>query len=82
MELSLEPLTFEPARVDQRALFEAGILVTAFTTADITSDYAGLTTLGVVARATPVISTVFRGRLRQPRATADDTADRLSRSSA
>ncbi len=53
MELSLEPQSFEPARVYQRALFEAGIPVTAFTTDDIAADYARLTTLGVVFRAPP-----------------------------
>lgn len=53
-ELVLEPIGFEPARTYQRALFEAGIPATAFTTADMAAEYARLKARGVVFRGEPV----------------------------
>ncbi len=64
MELVLEPMGFEPARVYQKALFEAGIPLTAFFTRDIDAEYRRLLALGVVFRgepqtAGPVRTTLF-----------------------
>jgi len=50
VELVLEPLGFEPAKVYQKALFEAGIPATAFMTADIDTEVARLKAAGVVLR--------------------------------
>ena len=50
VELVLEPLGFEPAKVYQKALFEAGIPATAFMTADIEAEVARLKAAGVVLR--------------------------------
>lgn len=46
-ELALEPMGFEPARVYQKALFEAGIPLTAFHVDDIEKEYERLKNLGV-----------------------------------
>jgi catechol 2,3-dioxygenase-like lactoylglutathione lyase family enzyme len=54
VELVLEPMGFEPARVYQRALFDAGIPATAFTTQDIHADVQHLRALGVAFRGEPV----------------------------
>jgi catechol 2,3-dioxygenase-like lactoylglutathione lyase family enzyme len=56
VELVLEPLGFPPARVYQRALFDAGIPATAFLTSDIHSEFARLRERGVVFRGEPVAS--------------------------
>jgi len=53
MELVLEPLGFEPARVYQKALFDAGIPATAFITSDIAAEVARLKARGVVFRGEP-----------------------------
>jgi catechol 2,3-dioxygenase-like lactoylglutathione lyase family enzyme len=53
VELVLEPLAFPPAKVYQKALFEAGVPCTAFTTKDITSEVARLKKLGVKFRGEP-----------------------------
>jgi catechol 2,3-dioxygenase-like lactoylglutathione lyase family enzyme len=53
VELLLEPLGFPPARVFQKALFEAGIPATAFMSKDIAAEYARLKELGVVFRGEP-----------------------------
>ena len=53
VELVLEPMSFPPARTYQKALFEAGIPVTAFSTKDILSDFARLKSLGVKFRGEP-----------------------------
>lgn len=53
VELVLEPLGFEPARVYQRALYETGIPATAFTTADVQAEYERLKARGVVFRGEP-----------------------------
>ena len=50
VELVLEPLGFEPAKVYQKALFEAGIPATAFMTDDIATEAARLKAAGVVLR--------------------------------
>ena len=48
VELVLEPLAFEPARIYQKALFDAGIPASAFITKDIQSEYMALKQRGVV----------------------------------
>jgi catechol 2,3-dioxygenase-like lactoylglutathione lyase family enzyme len=52
-ELVLEPLGFEPARVFQKALYEAGIPLTAFQVDDIQQEYERLQRLGVVFKMAP-----------------------------
>ncbi|HEY0732651.1 MAG TPA: VOC family protein [Chitinophagaceae bacterium] len=46
-ELVLEPMGFEPARVYQKKLFEAGIPLTAFQVEDVEKEYQRLEGLGV-----------------------------------
>jgi catechol 2,3-dioxygenase-like lactoylglutathione lyase family enzyme len=53
-ELVLEPMGFPPARAYQRALYKAGIPLTAFTTADIRAEVERLKASGVVFRGEPV----------------------------
>jgi len=53
VELVLEPMAFPPARVYQKALFEAGIPATAFISRDIAAEYQRLQTLGVKFRGEP-----------------------------
>ena len=64
VELVLEPLGFPPASIYQKALFEAGIPATAFTTTDIEVEYRRLKARGVQfrgepANAGPVITVLF-----------------------
>ncbi|MGR5150277.1 VOC family protein [Photobacterium swingsii] len=47
VELLLEPMAFEPARLYQNALKEAGIPCTSFAVDDIKKEYERLTKLGV-----------------------------------
>ena len=47
VELLLEPMAFEPSKVYQKALKEAGIPWTAFMVDDLEKEYARLTELGV-----------------------------------
>ncbi|MDP4264145.1 MAG: VOC family protein [Bacteroidota bacterium] len=47
VELLLEPMGFEPARVYQKALFDAGIPLTAFHVNDIQKEYERLVEAGV-----------------------------------
>lgn len=54
VELVLEPLGFPPAKVYQKALYDAGVPATSFASKDIKSEYARLKGAGVV----------FRGELR------------------
>ena len=54
VELLLEPLGFAPARDYQKALYDAGMPATAFTTTDIEADYERLKAAGVVFRGAPV----------------------------
>jgi catechol 2,3-dioxygenase-like lactoylglutathione lyase family enzyme len=53
VELVLEPMAFPPARVFQRALFDAGIPATAFITKDVVADVARLSSRGVKFRGEP-----------------------------
>ena len=54
IELVLEPNSFPPARTYQKALFEAGIPITAFAVDDIQKEYQRLEKLGVKFRGEPV----------------------------
>jgi len=63
-ELLLEPMSFPPAKVYQKALFDAGIPLTMFDVDDINATYARLKKLGVVfktppTKADPVTIAVF-----------------------
>jgi catechol 2,3-dioxygenase-like lactoylglutathione lyase family enzyme len=53
VELLLEPTGFPPAKVFQKALYDAGIPATAFFTGDIQSEHSRLKDLGVVFRGEP-----------------------------
>jgi catechol 2,3-dioxygenase-like lactoylglutathione lyase family enzyme len=53
VELVLEPLGFPPARVFQKALFDAGIPATSFTTKDVAAEFARLRKRGVTFRTEP-----------------------------
>lgn len=46
VELLLEPMGFEPAKIYQKALFNAGIPLTAFNVDDLDAEYARLIKLG------------------------------------
>lgn len=52
-ELVLEPLGFEPAKVYQKRLFEAGIPATAFQVDDINAEHERLEGLGVTFSMKP-----------------------------
>lgn len=54
VELVLEPMGFAPARTYQRALYEAGIPATAFTTRNIVAEVQRLKAQGVKFRGEPV----------------------------
>jgi catechol 2,3-dioxygenase-like lactoylglutathione lyase family enzyme len=47
VELLLEPMAFEPARVYQKALKDAGIPYTSFMVGDLDKEYERLTGIGV-----------------------------------
>ena len=53
VELVLEPMGFPPARTFQKALYDAGIPLTALATDDIDADFNRLKSLGVVFRGEP-----------------------------
>jgi len=53
VEIVLEPMAFPPARVYQKALFEAGIPATALITRDIAREHAALVARGVKFRNEP-----------------------------
>jgi len=53
VELVLEPLGFPPAREFQKALYSAGIPMTAFLTNDIQAEYQRLRERGVIFRSEP-----------------------------
>ncbi len=53
VELVLEPMAFEPARVYQKALFDAGIPAAAFISRDLQADYQKLKQKGVLFRGEP-----------------------------
>lgn len=64
IELILEPMEFQPSRVYQKALFDAGIPLTAFFTDDINKEYKRLSEFGVKFRGEPekmgpIISVLF-----------------------
>ncbi|SOD41894.1 VOC family protein [Nitrosovibrio sp. Nv4] len=64
VELLLEPIGFPAARTYQKALFEAGIPLTAFAVEDIQKEYERMTGLGVVfgmkpTKAGPATLAVF-----------------------
>ncbi len=54
VELVLEPMGFPPARDFQKALYMAGIPITAFLSSDIEKEYKRLLDRGVVFRSQPV----------------------------
>ncbi|MET0403968.1 MAG: VOC family protein, partial [Cystobacter sp.] len=63
-ELLLEPMAFEPARVFQKALFDAGIPLTSFAVEDCQAEYERMSKLGVAfrgqpARMGPVLAVTF-----------------------
>jgi len=53
VELVLEPLGFPPARVYQKALFDAGIPATAFISRDVNAEFQRLRARGVKFRGEP-----------------------------
>lgn len=53
VELVLEPTGFPPAQSYQKALFDAGIPITAFITSDIDAEYRRLKDRGVSFRGEP-----------------------------
>jgi predicted enzyme related to lactoylglutathione lyase len=53
IELVLEPMGFPPARDYQKALFTAGIPITAFFSEDIQAEYRQLKAHGVIFRGEP-----------------------------
>jgi predicted enzyme related to lactoylglutathione lyase len=53
VELVLEPMGFAPAKVYQKALFDAGIPLTAFHVDDIQKEYERLEKLGVAFSMKP-----------------------------
>jgi catechol 2,3-dioxygenase-like lactoylglutathione lyase family enzyme len=64
VELVLEPLGFLPARTYQKALYDAGIPATAFTTTNMEAEYQRLKGRGVrfsgePTRAGPIITVLF-----------------------
>jgi predicted enzyme related to lactoylglutathione lyase len=52
-ELLLEPMAFEPTKIYQKALFDAGIPLTAFNVVDIDSEFKRLQKLGVIFSMNP-----------------------------
>jgi predicted enzyme related to lactoylglutathione lyase len=55
VELVLEPMGFPPSREYQKALFSAGIPITAFISKDIQAEYKRLKALGVKFRSEPQV---------------------------
>jgi catechol 2,3-dioxygenase-like lactoylglutathione lyase family enzyme len=53
VELALEPMSFPPARVYQKAMYDAGIPAIAFITRDIHAEYDRLKKLGVIFHGQP-----------------------------
>lgn len=53
VELLLEPIGFAPAKVYQKALFDAGIPLTAFSVDNIQREYERLQKLGIVFSMKP-----------------------------
>ncbi|MFT3935316.1 MAG: VOC family protein [Chitinophagaceae bacterium] len=55
VELLLEPMGFEPAKTFQKALFDAGIPLTAFHTEDVDKEYERLVKAGVSFSMKPTV---------------------------
>ena len=55
VELLLEPMAFEPAKVYQQALFEAGIPWTVFNVDDVDQEFERLVKLGVRFAMPPTV---------------------------
>lgn len=53
VELVLEPISFEPAKVFQKELFKAGIPLTAFNVDNVDKEYERLLNLGVIFSMKP-----------------------------
>ena len=53
IELLLEPMEFPPSRIYQKALFDAGIPLTAFSVDDIQKEFERMEKLGVVFKTKP-----------------------------
>jgi predicted enzyme related to lactoylglutathione lyase len=53
VELVLEPISFEPAKVFQKELFKAGIPFTAFSVDNVDKEYERLLNLGVIFSMKP-----------------------------
>ncbi len=54
-EIVLEPLAFEPAKIYQKALFDAGIPANAFLVEDADAEYQRLVNLGVSFSMPPAV---------------------------
>ncbi|NNB87922.1 VOC family protein [Corallococcus exiguus] len=54
-QVLLEPMGFAPARVFQKALFDAGIPLTSFGVDDCEAEYERMVKLGVVFRGKPTV---------------------------
>ncbi|WP_404365008.1 VOC family protein [Corallococcus coralloides] len=54
-QLLLEPMGFAPARVFQKALFDAGIPLTSFGVDNCEAEYERMVKLGVVFRSKPTV---------------------------
>ena len=55
VELLLEPMGFEPARVFQKALLAAGIPAASFAVDDIEKEYERMEQLGVIFKMKPTV---------------------------
>jgi predicted enzyme related to lactoylglutathione lyase len=53
VELVLEPISFEPAKIYQKELFNAGIPLTAFNVDNVDEEYERLVNLGVLFSMKP-----------------------------
>jgi predicted enzyme related to lactoylglutathione lyase len=53
VELVLEPIAFEPAKIYQKELFNAGIPLTAFNVDNVDKEYERLVNLGVIFSMKP-----------------------------
>jgi len=53
VELVLEPIAFEPAKVYQQELFKAGIPLTAFNVDSVDKEYERLASMGVIFSMKP-----------------------------
>jgi Glyoxalase/Bleomycin resistance protein/Dioxygenase superfamily len=53
VELVLGPMAFPPAKVYQKALYDAGVPLTVFPVDDIQKEYARLKALGVAFKSEP-----------------------------